>query len=231
MKLNRVRSVNELPPVPRRRMTAQRILMVAWFCVGMVPLLLQIRSYLKFMAPHKITETVVEPPYSERDITQLDLCPIEELYIARVRWNIEATYFHEIHHGRLCHFVVPQYNIHGNYLLGPTKTTSSSPTPEYYFYHGSIGYFAFYEEAEGAYCAQDKTAYVHDTMNTGSYGGVWLLYRVKMRCYISCKRYGRRCDFTEEPINRWIAVVYVQENMRLTAHERLTGTGQQCCIC
>ncbi|OWZ10606.1 hypothetical protein PHMEG_00016521, partial [Phytophthora megakarya] len=235
-------------------LTAQRIMMVAWFCVGMVPLLLQIRSYLKFMTPHKITETLVEPPYSERDTTQLDLCPIEELYIAQVRWNIEATYFHEIHHGRLCHFVVPQYNIHGNYLLGPTKTTSSSATPrscandsfplEYYFYHGSIGYFAFYEEAEGTYCALDKTAYVR-VRGLGTYdsnglnliddtgydeyrkswwysifGGIWLLYRtIQMRrSYISCKRYGRRCDFTEEPINRRIAVVYVQESMRLTAH-------------
>ncbi|KAG7384382.1 hypothetical protein PHYPSEUDO_002643 [Phytophthora pseudosyringae] len=214
-----------------RRMTAQRILIASWFCVGMVPLLLQMRSYLKFMTPHKITETLVESPGVEGETAQLATrCPIKELYIAQVRWNIETIRYHEIEHGhgRLCHFIVPQYNIHGTICWNQEN----------------IGYYAFYEEAEGTYCDLDKTAYVrvrglgtydsngsklvHDTGDDGyrkSYWysifcGIWLVYRtVQMRrCYISCKRYGRRCDFTEEPINRRVAVVYVQENMRLTAH-------------
>ncbi|KAG2991561.1 hypothetical protein PC118_g5025 [Phytophthora cactorum] len=260
MKSSRVDSIILAPqtqPLRRasRRVTAQRILLAAWFCVGMMPLILQIRSYLKFMTPHKITETLVKPPGVEGETARLAVfCPVKELYIAQVRWNIEASYYHEVEHGRLCHFVVPQYNIHGNYLLGPAKTKLSSTTPascaddsyplEYYFYHGNIGYFAFYEEAQGTYCDKDKTAYVRvhglgtydingsslvrDTGDDGyrkSYWysvfcGVWLLYRtIQMRrCYISCKRYARRCDFTQEPVNRKIAVVYVQENMRLTAH-------------
>ncbi|KAG4057921.1 hypothetical protein PC123_g7082 [Phytophthora cactorum] len=260
MKSSRVDSIILAPqtqPLRRasRRVTAQRILLAAWFCVGMMPLILQIRSYLKFMTPHKITETLVKPPGVEGETARLAVfCPVKELYIAQVRWNIEASYYHEVEHGRLCHFVVPQYNIHGNYLLGPAKTKLSSTTPascaddsyplEYYFYHGNIGYFAFYEEAQGTYCDKDKTVYVRvhglgtydingsslvrDTGDDGyrkSYWysvfcGVWLLYRtIQMRrCYISCKRYARRCDFTQEPVNRKIAVVYVQENMRLTAH-------------
>ncbi|ETK80813.1 hypothetical protein L915_13595 [Phytophthora nicotianae] len=259
MKSSRVDSIINAPQVqPARRATrnrAQRYLTAAWFCVGMMPLLLQIRSYLKFMTPHKITEILVGPSSVDGETARLsELCPVKELYIAQVRWNIEAGYYHEIEYGRLCHFVVPQYNIHGNYLLGPAKTDPSSTTPtscaddsyplEYYFYHGSIGYFAFYEEAKGTYCDKDKTAYVrvrglgtydingpsliHDTGDDSyrkSYWysifcGVWLLYRaIQMRrCYISCKRYARRCDFTQERVNRKIAVVYVQENMRLTAH-------------
>lgn len=232
-----------------RWLTAHRILIAAWFCVGMAPLLLQVRSYLKFMTPHKITYTLIEPPRESETAQLAELCPIKELFIAQVRWNIEAMYYCEIAHGRLCHFIVPQYNIHGNYLLGPVKTQASSVTPsscdndsyplEYYFYHGSLGYYAFYEEAEGTYCALDKTAHVrvrglgtydingsnlvHDSGGDGyrkSYWysifcGVWLVYRaIQMRrCYVACKRYGRRCDFTGERIFRKQAVVYVQENM------------------
>ncbi|KAE8969323.1 hypothetical protein PF005_g27959 [Phytophthora fragariae] len=220
----------------------------------MLPLLLQVRSYLKFMTPHKITEALIEPPRESETGQLATLCPVKELYIAQVRWNIEALYYYEVGHGRLCHFIVPQYNIHGNYLLGPVKSQASSNTPsscandsfplEYYFYHGSIGYYAFYEDAEGTYCALDNTAYVRvrglgtydingSTLVDDSGGdgyrksywysifcGVWLLYRtIQMRrCYVSCKRYGRRCDFTGESICRKTAVVYVQENMRQTAH-------------
>ncbi|KAE9282051.1 hypothetical protein PF008_g27734 [Phytophthora fragariae] len=70
-----------------------------------------------------------------------------------------------------------------------------------YFYHGSFGYFSFYEEQIGTYCAKDKTAYVvskglgtydlsgpdlaEDTGSTdyrksywyGTTGGIWLVYR------------------------------------------------------
>jgi hypothetical protein len=30
----------------------------------------------------------------------------------------------------------------------------------YYLYHGSFGYYAFYEEASGSYCSKDNTMYV-----------------------------------------------------------------------
>ncbi|KAF1792897.1 hypothetical protein GQ600_6429 [Phytophthora cactorum] len=149
----------------------------------------------------------------------------------------------------------PQYNIHGNYFLGFNATNASSTTPSscteqsfpfsHYFYHGSIGYFAFYEEARGTYCANDKTAYVlvgglgtydsngvwlaYDRGSTeyresywyGLSGSVWIAYRILMlrRSYISCKRYGKRCDRMCEGLRLNDAVVYVQESMRLSAYD------------
>ncbi|GMF47378.1 unnamed protein product [Phytophthora fragariaefolia] len=260
MKPVRVHSIvgysQEQKPAPmHRRITARRVPIAAWFCAGVLPLLLQIRSYLKFMTPHKISETLVVPSDKQGETQNLEMrCPMQELYIAQVYWNIKATEYREIEPGRLCHFVFPQYNIHGNYLLVATKTKASSTTPiscvndsyliEYYFYHGSIGYYAYYEEAEGTYCALDKRAYVSvrglgtydsnglkliEDTGDGSYRksywysifcGIWLVYRIiqMRRSYISCKRYGGRCEFMGAPISRRVAVVYAQENMRLTAH-------------
>ncbi|KAF1783651.1 hypothetical protein GQ600_9191 [Phytophthora cactorum] len=45
-------------------------------------------------------------------------------------------------------------------MTTPTSCANESYAFEHYFYHGSIGYFAFYEEAAGTYCKRDKTAYV-----------------------------------------------------------------------
>ncbi|EGZ09787.1 hypothetical protein PHYSODRAFT_338520 [Phytophthora sojae] len=89
--------------------------------------------------------------------------------MAQVWWNIDITHFYLVDHGLLCHFVVPQYNVHGNYLIGdskvepfpttPTNCVSDSYAVELYFYHGSIGYYSFYEEVAGTYCSIDKTVY------------------------------------------------------------------------
>ncbi|KAF1776711.1 hypothetical protein GQ600_16398 [Phytophthora cactorum] len=113
-----------------------------------------------------------------------------------------------------------------------------------FFYHGSIGFYSFYEEVAGTYCTIDHTLYglidglgTFDingwllAQDTGSYnyrasywygtvGMVWIIYRglVIRRSYIACRRYGRRCDQMQESIRRRTAMVFVHENMRLSAH-------------
>ncbi|KAG7388723.1 hypothetical protein PHYPSEUDO_011916 [Phytophthora pseudosyringae] len=238
-----------------RLFTAQRMLIGVWMCVGVLPLLLQARSYLKFVTPHKISQDVVVPASAQEHTADMEtLCPMEGLVIAGAWWNVGITHYYEVEQGRVCHFVVPQYNIHGAYILGTELVPPSDTSPascsensydlEYYFYHGSIGYYAFYEEAVGTFCANDNIGYVlvqglgtydsngpnlsNDFGDTtyrrsywyGLFGSIWIFYRSTMlrRSYISCKRYGRRCDSLHEPMRFKHAVVYVQESMRLSAH-------------
>ncbi|GMF17666.1 unnamed protein product [Phytophthora lilii] len=115
---------------------------------------------------------------------------------------------------------------------------------EHYFYHGSIGYYSFYEEAVGTYCRQDKTAYVGvqglGTLDVngeelaedrgapgyrrsywyGIFGAIWIAYRSLLlrKSFFLCKQYGRRCDRMNERLRRKNAVVFMQESMRLSAH-------------
>ncbi|KAG6973107.1 hypothetical protein JG687_00001120 [Phytophthora cactorum] len=103
-----------------------------------------------------------------------------------------------------------------------------------FFYHGSIGFYSFYEEVAGTYCTIDHTLYglidglgTFDingwllAQDTGSYnyrasywygtvGMVWIIYRglVIRRSYIACRRYGRRCDQMQESIRRRTAMVF-----------------------
>ncbi|GMF17180.1 unnamed protein product [Phytophthora lilii] len=151
--------------------TTKRSLLGVWMCVGLVPLLLQARSYIKFMTPHKITQDLIPPiEFQAETADREEHCPVEGLMVAGAWWNIEVTHYYTAPEGKLCHFVVPQYNIHGAYLLETVRVAPSSTTPascsgesypfQHYFYHGSIGYYAFYEEASGTYCSIDQTAYV-----------------------------------------------------------------------
>ncbi|KAG7384378.1 hypothetical protein PHYPSEUDO_002639 [Phytophthora pseudosyringae] len=264
MKQTQVHSFNLEPrdqgPVsvtaPRRRLiTAQRMLFAAWLGVGVVPFLLQARSFLKFVTPHKITETLVAPPGAVRETTNLtELCPATGFLMSRVWWNVVPTHYYTADHDRICHVVVPQYNLHGGYRVSSSKAVSFHTTPrkckndsygfENYLYHGSIGYYAFYEEAQGTYCALDNTGYaLVSNLGTfdingwflaqdggsdeyrrsywyGTVGTVWLLYRslVLRRSYIACKRYGRRCDQMGQLLRRKFAMVFVHENLRLSAH-------------
>lgn len=83
----------------------------------------------------------------------------------------------------------------------PSSCSNDSYPFEQYLYHGSFGYYAFYEEAQGSYCAKDDTAYAvvngvgtydingiflaRDSGSTfyrysfwyGIVGGIWILYR------------------------------------------------------
>ncbi|OWZ21773.1 hypothetical protein PHMEG_0003630 [Phytophthora megakarya] len=239
----------------RRSLTAQRMLMLAWFSVGVVPFLLQARSFLKFVTPHKITETLVAPPHAGRETINLaELCPVTGFLMAHVWWNVVPTHYYVVENGRICHVVVPQYNSHGSYRVDNFKTTPFHTTPstckndsygvENYFYHGSVGYYAFYKEGKGTYCDLDKTVYElvgglgtfdingwylaqdggSDTYRRsywyGTVGTIWLLYRslVLRRSYIACKRYGRRCEEVGQFLGRQPAIVFVNENLRLVAH-------------
>jgi hypothetical protein len=98
---------------------------------------------------------------------------------------------------RICHFVVPQYNTHGAYHIGTSasdvgdsssitaaetglfgssvtvpsdcrNTSRSLPLLSYYFYHGSIGYYSFFEHGDGVFCASDLTGYVSAPHSLGS---------------------------------------------------------------
>jgi hypothetical protein len=160
---------------------------------------------------------------------------------------------YQLQHGWLCHYVVPQYNIHGNFFVGSQKAPPYVTSPhecaedsypiDMYLYHGSFGYFSFYEGQTGTYCAKDKTAYVvaqglgtfdmngKDLAQDGgsrelriSYwyctiGAIWVAYRglVLRRSFILCKRYGRRCALMGVKLRRKEAVVFVHEQLRLTA--------------
>ncbi|KAJ8566349.1 hypothetical protein ON010_g6773 [Phytophthora cinnamomi] len=240
---------------PSRVSVSQRLLMVVWLSVGILPLLLQIKSYWKFATPHKLSEALVVPENAARGTANIDtLCPVEGFFIASAWWNIAITHYYSVEHGHICHFVIPQYDIHGSYVLGAERVAPSSTTPsscsedsyslEHYFYHGSISYYAFYEEAEGTYCADDKTAYVRVRgvgtfdINGGAlakdkgsdgyrfsywyslFGFSWLVYRVILlrRSYLMCKRYGIRFDHLQETLTRKAAVVYAQESLRLAPH-------------
>ncbi|GMF13409.1 unnamed protein product [Phytophthora lilii] len=223
--------------------------------VGMVPFLLQARSFLKFVTPHKITETLVAPPDAVRETINItELCPASGFLMSRVWWNVVPTHYYTVEHGRICHVVVPQYNLHGGYRIGDSKAAPFHTTPdvclnnsyvfENYLYHGSVGYYSFYEEAQGTYCTLDKTAYAlvgglgtfdingwflaqdagsEDYRRSywyGSVGAIWLIYRflVLRRSYIAYKRYGRKCDQMGEVLRRKLAIVFVHENLRLSAH-------------
>ncbi|KAG7388722.1 hypothetical protein PHYPSEUDO_011915 [Phytophthora pseudosyringae] len=235
-------------------MVARRKLMAAWLSVGILPLLLQGRSYLRFVTPHKLTEDLVVPVGAATETANIaELCPVEGLFIAHVWWNVALTHYYSVEHGQICHFVVPQYNIHGSFKLGTEKVAPFSTAPascanesyvfEHYFYHGSIGYYSFYEEAVGTYCTNDKTAYVRvrglgtldsngaalarDRGNVGyrcsywygTFGSIWIIYRGMLlrKSYVLCKQYGRKCDRMNEQLRRKAAVVYMQESMRLSA--------------
>ncbi|KAG7388704.1 hypothetical protein PHYPSEUDO_011897 [Phytophthora pseudosyringae] len=238
------------------RISAQRLLLLVWMSIGVTPLALQARSYVRFVTPHKISRSLLAPDTDVHETTGLlEHCPVDGLFIAGIWWNVVPAHYYHVENGKLCHFTIPQYNIHGNYLLGNNVTVALSTMPSscteesfpfsHYFYHGSISYFAFYEEAKGTYCSSDKTAYVlveglgtydsngaslaydrgsteyRDSYWYGISGSVWIAYRILMlrRSYISCKRYGKRCDRMSEGLRLNDAVVYVQESMRLSAFD------------
>ncbi|KAG6958208.1 hypothetical protein JG687_00009537 [Phytophthora cactorum] len=183
-----------------------------------------------------------------------ELCPAVGLQMSQVWWNIETTHNYHTHQGRLCHMVVPQYNSHGNFLIGTAKVEPFISTPEsctnasfpveLFLYHGSIGYYSFYDELVGTYCAQDNTAYTH-VAGLGTYdvngealardpgsdlyrwsgyysivGAIWIVFRglILRRSYIACKRYGDKCDQMEVNLNRKAATIFVHESLRLSAH-------------
>ncbi|KAG3199822.1 hypothetical protein PC128_g5000 [Phytophthora cactorum] len=154
-----------------RIFTAQRKLLLVWLLAGVAPFVLQMRSFLKFVTPHKLTKSLIVPSGSPEETRNLvEICPVRALILSGVWWNVEPTHYYLVGSKRICHFVAPQYNTHGNYLIGATKVEPYDTTPtncaddsyafDQYFYHGSIGYYSFYEEQTGTYCAKDNTVYI-----------------------------------------------------------------------
>ncbi|GMF27760.1 unnamed protein product [Phytophthora lilii] len=239
----------------QRSLQEKFLLLLVWISLGVFPLILRVRSFIHFVTPHKISLHLIVPVEAVKETTDLrHACPVKELYVANVYWNVLPTHYMPVQEGTLCHFVIPQYNVHGVYFLGIEHSAPSSNTQgdceddsffiDYYFYHGSFGYYAFYEEGAGSYCAQDEKGYVlmkglgtfdsngaklaTNQATTGyrtSYwygiiGSLWIAYRccILRRSFILCLGHSTRCGNTEHHIPLAEALVYVQESMRLSAH-------------
>jgi hypothetical protein len=151
------------------QITSGKLLLLVWLVMGVMPTVLQIRSYAVFVSPHKINPRLYSHGVKETsDIWKF--CPVKECYAAGVYWNLSPTHYFQAENGVLCHWVVPQYNVHGNYFLGnkavepfptsPTDCADGSYPYEHFFYHGSIGYYSLYGEVKGTFCAKDGVAYV-----------------------------------------------------------------------
>ncbi|KAH7467244.1 uncharacterized protein KRP23_11568 [Phytophthora ramorum] len=186
-----------------------------------------IRSYLNFVTPHKITGALVVPPEVQEETANLtEVCPIEGFVLGQVWWNAEITHYYTLPHGHVCHFVVPQYNIHGHLLVGDTNSPPYETSPhecaedsypvEMYLYHGSFGFFSFYEEQTGTYCIKDNTAYVvSQGLGTYDMNGRAL---VADRGSSEYRKSYWRCTEMGVKLRRKEAVVFVHEQLRLTAH-------------
>ncbi|KAJ8576596.1 hypothetical protein ON010_g2613 [Phytophthora cinnamomi] len=248
--LQRIQAIND------HVFSAQRLLLVVWLIVGLFPLALQTRSYAKFFKPHKMPHTLVVPPDLQKEQANMtSACPVQGYMLAGVWWNLQPTHYYQTDDGIVCHGVVPQYNLHGNYWIRrenkttpyyktPSSCTNDSYAYDMYMYHGSIGFYSFYEEVVGTYCAKDSTAYVIvDVLGTYDINGVflandtgsvksrvsywygiagmmWLIYRglTIQRSYVACWRYGRKCNEMGVGLNNKEAMVFVQESLRLSAH-------------
>jgi hypothetical protein len=227
-------------------------LLVIWLAVVLVPWLLQVRSYIQLVAPHKISQDLQALDAEILTDQVPDRCPVRGIFIAGAWWNINPTHYYMKETRLLCHFVMPQFNMHGTYHMNSEAAndadkgdcTTDTTAIDYYFYHGSIGYYAFYEEGFGTYCADDWTATIVVT-KLGSYdingqwlaqdtgspyyrqsywfgiaGLVWILYRalVIRRSFIMFKRHLHRCHAHGTKLGISDAIVYIQESSRLTAH-------------
>jgi hypothetical protein len=169
-----------------RWLTAQRLLLAMWLFQGVLPLALQMRSYAQFVKPHRISAALVPPP----DLPKLteniaDKCPVRAFVLAGVWWNHDATHYYSVDNTTVCHVVVPQYNTHGNYVLGSSKTTPFRTAPpscaddsfpfEIYLYHASVGFYSFYEGEVGTYCTTDQTSYMAvEVLGTYDINGAFL---------------------------------------------------------
>ncbi|GMF27759.1 unnamed protein product [Phytophthora lilii] len=153
------------------QLSTVRMLFLVWVYMGLIPMVLQIRSFVNFVTPHKVSARLVAPENEIKHTTEIwRFCPAKEWFGAGVYWNFHPTHYFKVEQGYLCHFVVPQYNIHGHYMIGTATTDRYKTSPggcenasfpfQHYFYHGSFGFYALYGELKGTYCAYDGVAYV-----------------------------------------------------------------------
>lgn len=230
---------------------ARRTPLIIWLGAVLGPFLLQFNSYVQLVTPHKISQNLLALDLQEEDGDVLANCPIRGIFIAGVWWNIGPSQYYATASGRICRFVVPQYNMHGAYHFAPSEPMApiSSCSTErfavnYYFYHGSIGYYSFYEEGDGYFCTDDMTAVIKVT-KLGSYdmngqiladdrgttgyrssywfgvvGLSWIIFRalVLRRSFIVFMRHINRCLDRHEHLQIRDAIIYIQESARLSAH-------------
>ncbi|KAE9354231.1 hypothetical protein PR003_g3467 [Phytophthora rubi] len=192
--------------------------------MGVVPFCLQPRSYLQFVKPHKIPEVLVVPPDLQKETTNLtEVCPVMAFVLAGVWWNFEATHYYKADQGIVCHAVVPQYNLHGNYFIGSSRTTPYHTTPSSCANDSYPSAVFVSPEHRLLFILRGGDTGSTNTRRSYWYsiaGDSWLVYRSLMirRSFVSCRRYGRRCDELGKRLTHQQAMVFVQESIRLTAH-------------
>eukprot|EP00644_Phytophthora_capsici_P014621 jgi/Phyca11/124486/e_gw1.54.93.1 len=166
--------------------TPQRILLAVWLIRGVLPLALQAWSYVRFVKPHHIPDKLVVSPNAPKLKENLsEKCPMEAFILAGVWWNLDATHYYTVGNTTVCHVVIPQYNTHGNYIIGSEKMPPLHTAPsncandsflfEIYLYHAGVGFYSFYEEEVGTYCTKSRMSYIAVKV-LGSYdiNGVYL---------------------------------------------------------
>lgn len=234
------------------------MLLLAWFCVALSPWLLQFKSFIQLATPHKVSQDLIIHPEADAISTNVSTnCPVFELKIAGAFWNIHPLNYYEVERGRVCWFTVQQYNVFGYYHVRnasserprrcelPKRCRNGSVPIDYYFYHGSIGYYSYYEEGKGMYCTSERTGYVRvgklGTYDINGYtlvrdrGGhgyrhsyyycivelAWVLFRglVVRRSFIVCIRFARQCDRLHARVRPTNAFVFAHESCRLTSLE------------
>ncbi|KAG3183158.1 hypothetical protein PC128_g14329 [Phytophthora cactorum] len=147
------------------------MMLLMWLVMGVLPMTLPTRSYAKFVTPYKIIPCLVDPDEGITETSDIwTLGPVKEWYSAGVYWNIMPTHYFHRKDGIRCHYVIPQYNVHGNYFVG-NETTGPFPTSsedcadesypsQHFLYHGSICFYSLYGEVKGTYCPKYGAAYV-----------------------------------------------------------------------
>lgn len=151
--------------------------MTAWVVGVFTPWVLQLNSFTQLVAPHQISENLLTLSAEVEDNEVEINCPLMEMRIAGVYWNIRSTHYSMTATGRICHFVMPQYNVHGFYHIGSSAVVTAHPAASceteplsvnYYFYHAGFGYYSFYQEGSGIFCPDDLAATIV-VNNLGSY--------------------------------------------------------------
>ncbi|ETI49754.1 hypothetical protein F443_06530 [Phytophthora nicotianae P1569] len=80
--------------------STRRLLFLVWMSIGVAPLLLQARSYLRFLTPHKISRSLLPPDMDVKNTTDLlKHCPVEGLFIAGIWWNVVPAHYYPAEDG------------------------------------------------------------------------------------------------------------------------------------
>lgn len=169
-----------------RRFSAHEHVLIVWVVGTLLPLILQLRSFVFLVFPHSVPAHLFVKDHIEFTTHDIESnCPMTGMVIADGWWNVYPTRYTdcggEAGDLRVCHFVVQHLNIHGAYSIQANSSISTSecrgsashaPTLHLYYYHGSVGYVAFFAGGDGIYCEDERTAYVEmQTLGTAEING------------------------------------------------------------